>query len=282
MTKSRETGEVLNTRGTMALVDKQASPTDTAAGRGLVVGAFGLGSTDNTPSIDCDTFLESGRRAHSTSITNGPSGQTFGIVICDYYTTDSSGRGSQHFIGTSGIGIWQRTMTSGTWAAWQRIDPQAFGWGLSDTTALTVDVDTLVSGGMFNIGTTSTNKPPGAVNGTLLVGAMASRTTHLYQDVTGLLWSRSKNPAWSTWKPVYNGANYQPEDKNGIGARQMMFKASGSDVVEGGMIVGGNLGFTKLVGGAYVNAGGSPSGVWKLVQSATLTTGGIGLMVRES
>lgn len=107
--------------GTAAYSDVQTSPTDTTTGAVMTVGAFGNGSIANESTINCNTFLESGRRGHSASVSNGPSGQTFGIVICDYYTTGSSGRGSQHFIGTSGIGIWQRTMTSGTWSDWQPV-----------------------------------------------------------------------------------------------------------------------------------------------------------------
>ena len=45
MTKARDTGEVLNTRGTAATADVQTGPTDKTAGALMAVEAFGLALT---------------------------------------------------------------------------------------------------------------------------------------------------------------------------------------------------------------------------------------------
>ena len=115
MTKARDTGEVLNTRGTAATADVQTSPTDATAGALMAVGAFGLASSAQGASLDCDSFLTSGEIAHSAGITNGPSGATFGYVICNYYTPSNSGRAVQTMVQTSGNGTWQRVMANGVW-----------------------------------------------------------------------------------------------------------------------------------------------------------------------
>ena len=62
MTKARDTGEVLNTRGTAATANVQTYPTDTTAGALMAAGAFGLGA-DTVPVVtnnDCNDITISG------------------------------------------------------------------------------------------------------------------------------------------------------------------------------------------------------------------------------
>jgi len=82
MTKARDTGEVLNTRGTAATADVQSSPTDSATGKVMLTGAFGLG-TDSSSYIgaaeDADTYRTSG--TYYGGFTNAPTTGTAWLAV---------------------------------------------------------------------------------------------------------------------------------------------------------------------------------------------------------
>lgn len=129
--KSRQTAEVLNDLGTAAYLDKQTSPTDATTGRGLLVGAFGLG-TDNIPYIgagqDADTYIVSG--VYYAGFSNGyGTGSAFLTVVA------SSGvRVKQVWRQANGVGVAER-YKDGTWSVWQpvytgaNLNPNVFGGG---------------------------------------------------------------------------------------------------------------------------------------------------------
>lgn len=109
--------------GTMALVDKQSSPTDATAGRGLLVRAFGLGvdaaDTGNWLTLDADTYKVSGQYLSSNSSTNIPSGAGFGTLVV--YASSDPTFFTQDYVAVQSQKRWARTKLGASWSDWQPV-----------------------------------------------------------------------------------------------------------------------------------------------------------------
>jgi len=205
MTKARDTGEVLNTRGTAATADVQTSPTDATAGALMAVGAFGLG-TDSIGYIgagqDADTYDVSG--VYYAGFSNG-------------YTTGSAFLTVEASAGTRVKQIWRQAngtaiaerYKDATWSEWKRTDPQAFGLGGYVISADT-DYDAgdyLVGGNYITPSSAMSNAPSDYTSGrhVIAVDGTAIYIAQTLYGVTGSdkgkIWSRAFNGVtWSDWK----------------------------------------------------------------------------------
>lgn len=102
------------------------SAVDTAAGRLLKVGDFGLGGV--APTIGnasvTDNSIAPGTYAYGEGSAGGPSGAAWGTLI--HSRRASSGGESQIFIADSGGGgaTYTRARSTGAWTAWSRLDAQ--------------------------------------------------------------------------------------------------------------------------------------------------------------
>ena len=279
MTKARDTGEVLNTRGTAATADVQTSPTDATAGALMAVGAFGLG-TDSIGYIgagqDADTYDVSG--VYYAGFSNG-------------YTTGSAFLTVEASAGTRVKQIWRQANGTGiaerykdaTWSEWKRTDPQAFGLGGYVISADT-DYDSgdyLVGGNYITPSSAMSNAPSDYTSGRHVI-AVDGTAIYIAQTLYGVsssdkgkIWSRAfDGVTWSDWEPVYTGANFQPEVRAGLNTKDVYFMVSGTVAVDA-TVSGSLLYFAKLnASGQYVPSTNSPSGtVFKnlSVQSCTTT-----------
>jgi len=97
----------------------QTSPTDTAAGRVMAVGAFGLGGTAvSVDAVSADTLTD-GANYYLTNGINTPEAGTWmirGSVV-------SVGRGYQeaHSVNLATVNSFERFQNGGTWSAWQPV-----------------------------------------------------------------------------------------------------------------------------------------------------------------
>lgn len=113
MTQSRDTGEVLNTRGTMGIVDAQTSLTDTTAGRGMLVGAFGLGGERVISNLD--TIVETTFGVFASGITGSPF--NYGTLVHIQRGADAIQEATSVLTGEKE----SRFRAGGTWSAWQPV-----------------------------------------------------------------------------------------------------------------------------------------------------------------
>lgn len=130
---SRDTAEVLNTRGTMATVNAQTSPTDATAGRGMLVGAFGVGSLDGNANVltdqNVDLLVDQGKFYLQTPI-NTP---VAGAAYIEIDVSDSTSYTKQTLRMALSDNIYGRSKIAGTWSAWQpvftesNLNPNVFG-----------------------------------------------------------------------------------------------------------------------------------------------------------
>ena len=266
--------------GTASTANVQTSPTDTTAGALMAVGAFGDGATitPNWPTGDLHDVVGSGKYYTSTALNKPTSA---GWVQNDTRSTDYI-----RLTWTSAIdgSKWVQEKIAGTWSAWKRIDPQAFGWGVTSQTALNVDADTMLTSGSYYLVATSTNLPAGADSGELLVGALTStRKTHTFKDRVGRVWSRAYNGVWSAWQPVYTGANYQPESKNGLNVARMMANKSGGAIADGAIVDDSVLRFASATSAGALISGVAPTGgSYKSVVGASLANNAFGYFTKVS
>ena len=159
MTKARDTGEVLNTRGTAATADVQTSPTDATAGRVLTTGAGGwlAPSSDIVISSFDDTSPETSilSTTSSTAGTKPPAsiGGGYGTLVILKYSSASIDQ-VWYNVSSSAPEIFSRRYASSTWSAWQ---PVYTGGNYQPYVAWGVGVTRLLknkSGGIHNNGQT--------------------------------------------------------------------------------------------------------------------------------
>ncbi len=80
----------------------------------------------------------------------------------------------------------------------------------------------------------------------------------------------------------YTGANYQPEDANGIGTRQWLRNNTGGNVLNNVVYSGALLQLSGNDASGGVLSGGIVNGSWRYVGGATVPNGGAGLFLRDS
>lgn len=110
--------------GTMAYVDAQTSPTDATAGRGVLFGAFGLGSTSvglQVPSDDCNAVVSTGFYFVQSTTTNSPLTGSVGGTLT--HKVRSAGSGTLRYTQTvKGAGEkYERDNVGGIWSVWQPV-----------------------------------------------------------------------------------------------------------------------------------------------------------------
>ena len=170
---------------------------------------------------------------------------------------------------------------NGTWSAWQRTDPQAFGLGLDDplNEVPITDLHDL-SATTFTAYSSPDANAPTNLNGVVRFEARNGGTS----SIRGYLYAVDSDGAhntkvniggtWSAWEPVYTGANFQPEVRAGLNTKDVYFMVSGTVAVDA-TVSGSLLYFAKLnASGQYVPSTNSPnSATFKNlgVQSCTTT-----------
>ncbi len=106
---------------TLGVAIKQSTTSDATAGRGLIVGAFGLGGSDAVnlgSGTDLNTVLNAGTY-YSTSPVNGPGGSVAGFLEVIPMGSVGSGRGYQRWTPASSVVMhYERTRFGGVWGAW--------------------------------------------------------------------------------------------------------------------------------------------------------------------
>lgn len=154
-------------RDTLNVAQKQVSPSDATEGRGLIVGAFGLGSgpTGRTYLADADTLTRTGFYITGASWVGSPygtgsSGQSQGYL--NHYQWET-GYARQEFysINTLYLSYWRR-MDAGVWTRWFRNYDQTSAVGSVSNT------DGLPSGGIIERGSNANGDYTKFADGTLV------------------------------------------------------------------------------------------------------------------
>ena len=256
----------------------QTSPTDTTADALMAVGAFGGGGAVNiSGGTDVQTLKLQGLYEYTAGspITNVPAeiAGKAAYIIVDAGLGSTKPRQTITEIGVDS-GTWESKFNGTTWSAWKRTDPQAFGVGAP----LNQDWDNLPSGGVYNQG--GTNSPSGFVSG-LSSKINADQGFQIMGDTAGGIFVRSSNLVDSAaWQSVYTGANYQPEDSQGLGVVRLMKNIFGTSLNQGA-IAGSNVSFVYFnSSGVITDTGITGSGTWRNVSGKTITAGEIMPCVR--
>lgn len=193
----------------------QTSPTDTTAGALMSVGAFGVGADDSLPSVaNLNTITASGIYRIDGGVTGVPAGLGSGTLFHQTrLSTSSVTRFTQIAIGDSDAKTFVRTNNNGTWSAWKRTDPQAFGLGLSPGIArFSGDLDTILTVGFYNIDVSAcTNFPAGAGDGNLICQMWDSVVagTQLFMELNTekMYFRRRSGSTWQPWQELYHTGN---------------------------------------------------------------------------
>jgi hypothetical protein len=83
----------------------------------------------------------------------------------------------------------------------------SFGLGATNQTELSVDANTMLTGGSFSLLSSSANIPI-VSSGELNVGVInSSRTIHTFSTPDGRVWKRARNNSWSDWEEVWTTNN---------------------------------------------------------------------------
>jgi hypothetical protein len=134
MTKARDTGEVLNTRGTAATADVQTGPTDTTAGAVLVNGSWGIGEPTDFIDVNADDRVVPAKEFWGAASTNLPvAGLPFGVDITTAEPTTGSYRVKQLAFSYSTEESFERFKGSVGWSVWKpvytgaNLNPNVFG-----------------------------------------------------------------------------------------------------------------------------------------------------------
>ena len=264
--------------GDASLATVQTSPTDTTAGALMAVGAFGVGGEVDLRGTIYDTgqpqdLYGSGEIHGMCTNTNlgipDLAAGSFGELHISVQWNNNS---------VSLLPIYSRTfsrefaiyrqyaLNGTTWSAWQRTDPQAFGWGGTTKLKPTSDLDTYPDSGSYAYDD-NTGSAPSVENGIVLCEfrdptTAGLRATQKALTTSGLQFSRNNiGGTWdATWQPVYTGVNYQPETVNGLGVPIRLYNTGGS-VASGATAAAGTL-FTYVTdsAGNLTTTGGSALG----------------------
>lgn len=127
-------------------------------------------------------------------------------------------RATQCFqIGGQEKAVFVRVRHDVTWSSWNRIDPQAFGVGtVNAPNAEDASMNNCLTGGMYSCANVTTPYP-GSVNSAATLFVIPRLNGSADHEVTQILewrsqtWRRYRmNGVWSTWQPIYTGANLNP------------------------------------------------------------------------
>ena len=263
----------------------QSSPTETTDGALMAVGAFGLGiSGQGLITNDLFSLTTTGFYNYANTAANIPSAKN-GLVRCEIrndYT--ASIRGYLDAVDQDGARF-QSANINGTWSDWQRIDPQAFGLGVSTLTseAFTGDCNTLLVSGNYFIEAAATNKPIAGI-GTLSVEVVnATNTVQRFTGVTfGDVYVRTQNGGtWSDWVELWTEYSYQPQTiGGGLNVPQMMKIISGTTWLSGDTKSGSVLNYAFGNSSGVMQGIGTPSGTWLNIGNRDTLVGQYVLAVR--
>jgi len=270
--------------GNASLATVQTSATDTTAGALMAVGAFGLGGLGPTRfSGDVDTVLYGVNSLPiGNTATNTPVSES-GILTCAMWDTDGAGFQTFHSVVTEATYV--RRRISNSWSDWKRIDPQAFGLGVSTLTseAFTGDCNTLLVSGNYFIEAAATNKPIAGI-GTLSVEVVnATNTVQRFTGVTfGDVYVRTQNGGtWSDWVELWTEYSYQPQTiGGGLNVPQMMKIISGTTWLSGDTKSGSVLNYAFGNSSGVMQGIGTPSGTWLNIGNRDTLVGQYVLAVR--
>lgn len=157
--------ELVKYTGTAAVLDVMTDLSDPASGSLMPPGAFGIGSdqavrwsTTNLDDITVNGFYDvDGADTGKPSDAAPLGGQLIHINVAD------ENNATQMFftvsLTSSEIRIYRRQKIIGTWSAWKRIDPQAFGLGGESVAPPSTDADTLDDDSTFFYSGAWTNTP---------------------------------------------------------------------------------------------------------------------------
>lgn len=217
---------------TGATTTMQANTSDTTVGRGLIFGAFGLGSSTGfaIPGNDLDNIINTGMYSVGGSTLNQPpsggSGSTclhmgFSELACEqlfmHYATAMSHRRKVNGVWQPWVRVWDEVnlvkTTSGMDSTLGRmLKVGDFGVGSTAASATTAgDLDTLTATGIYGIGSGTTNVPSGALSGSMclnLVFNVSNMEQIVTSRTTDRMWFRRLNAgAWQPWVEFYHTGN---------------------------------------------------------------------------
>ena len=239
----------LPTQGTAAPLDAQTSLIDATIDRLMKVGAFGLGGDSRAwPSADMNDEVPSGFYRVPSSTANNPENGFFNVIVIQApdgaYTT-------QMAFNINEEGILSRTNTNGTWSAWKRIDPQAFGIGVSSAPVVpSNDLDLItISGDYYVNSSTSVNTPNSLYSWVVshkagITDQFCTQEVIAYggdvPDDANEKWVRHKDSGvWEPWQRI---------DPQGFGLGSNIFTADANAIP------------TNYVGASHFNTGGTWTG----------------------
>ena len=176
---------------------------------------FGLGEPISVSAAqDLNDYYDVTFVITSGSTTNNPSVNGCYVITMGIGTTTATQTAFDAITGA----IYNRSKFT-TWSAWKRIDPQAFGLGVT-ASANVANVDTWTTSGSFRV-VSSTVGNYLAQNGTLAhkSGFNADSATQKisYIDSDTIVERRKISGVWQPWQPVYTGANLNPNVFGGSG-----------------------------------------------------------------
>lgn len=221
---------------------KQSSNGDSASGRVLTVGAFGLGGQglEIADGADLNTFLLGGFYRINNTPVNGPPGVLFSPML----VIRSSDTVAQIVVNYSTGLMWSRSAVLGTptWTPWEShwtsgnlvkqtttVDDTpghilltgAYGWGQGGIDVPTgTNLDTITAAGVYRL-QTSPEYPEG-INWSPMIVAVGQDTAFqlVVNNQTGVIYSRGyvASVGWGAWTTGWNNQNFDPNSKqNNLG-----------------------------------------------------------------
>lgn len=186
---------------------RMADLSDPASGSLMPPGAFGLGGDATRGNADLNLIDATGFYDVDSSDTNKP-GSVGGFLT--HLENGTENGADQRFVDFDGAGVWSRAKNGGVWSSWKRLDPQAFGLGLSPgIVRFSGDLDTILTTAFYNIDVSAcTNFPTGAGDGNLICQMWDSIVagTQLFIELNDsrMYMRRRSGSTWQAWQEVYN------------------------------------------------------------------------------
>lgn len=192
--------------GDAATKTVQSSSTDTAEGRLMPVGAFGLGGAVTITTIDYDINLltATGYYALTGAPINGPVGGSLNVHV---FGTSLGGGRCWQMAQPHNVGDWYlREQFNGTWRAWKKILNQG-DYGIGGDGASTSNLNTLELSGIYSYGGGTTGAPDGNA-GVVFHGSRGAQGVFNPSDLqlamtgAGDVWVRRYSTAWQPWAKI--------------------------------------------------------------------------------
>lgn len=141
-----------------------------------------------------------------------------------------------------------------------------------------LDPDDYITTGVFYAGFTS---PTTSTAFLVVDGSSGSRVRQTWYDsVSSAAETRYLNGTWSTWQPVYTGANYQPEDNIGLGVVVRLRNGSGGTIAADATTAGSNLSYVRTSTAGAATAIKTATGTYKNVAGGNILDTFLGEFVR--